>query len=89
MRGRRYSVPELLVQRGGDRNSAGFWELEREFHVLPEQVRRRDPRTVRDGQSQTVLIEHRGMGWDPARRTPSGNRHCASVSAFCPKCQAS
>jgi len=64
-------------------------ELERELDVLPEQVRRRDPCNVRDGQPQTVLIEHRGMGRDPARRTPSGNRHCASVSAFCPKCQAS
>ena len=53
---------------------SGFWELEREFHVLPQQVRRRDPRNVRDGQPQTFRIEGKGMGRDPACRTASGTR---------------
>ena len=53
---------------------SALWEPERDFRVLPEQVRRRDPCNVRDGQTQTFRIERKGMGRDPACRTASGTR---------------
>ena len=57
-----WSARALVVQPGDDRNSVGLGELEREFHVLAEQVRRRDPCNVRGRQTQTFRIEGKGMG---------------------------
>ena len=41
---------------------------------FPEQVRRRHPRYLGDGQSQTVRIEREGMGLQLACPTPSASR---------------
>ena len=70
----------LVVERGADRASAPVWELQREVDVFfPEQVRRRHPRHLRDGQSQTVGTEREGMGLRPTRRTPSASWRCSRL----------
>ena len=64
----------LVVERGADRTSAGVWEQQRELDVsVPEQVRRRHPRNLRYGQSQTVGTQRERVGLWPTRRTPSAS----------------
>jgi hypothetical protein len=69
-----------VVERGGDRASAGVRELQRELDMsFLEQVRRRHPRHVGDRQSQTFRIEREGMRLWRTYPTPSASRRRARL----------